>query len=97
MTKSKFKVKKHKYSKIHNGGSKTTIIKNKIENKNNCKIANCSHTNFYFNNIKGTCWMISVFMIVLMNNEAALKELETFTEEKFRENLKKTNYYSYLK
>jgi ankyrin repeat protein len=39
------------------------------------KLVSCKDTYGFFNNIKGTCWMISIFMIILMNNETALQNL----------------------
>ena len=39
------------------------------------KLVNCNDKYGFFNNTKGTCWMISIFMIILMSNETALQKL----------------------
>ena len=42
------------------------------------KLVNCNDEYGFFNNITGTCWMISILMIVLLSNKTALNNLNNF-------------------
>jgi hypothetical protein len=69
-------------TKKNNKTNKTKMIKQKGSGKLlDCakdNLLNCKNPNMFFNNIKGTCWMISIFMILLMNDDDALLELSKF-------------------
>jgi hypothetical protein len=64
---------KHKNKKIQKGGSGNSLQCSKNT------LLNCKNPDMFFNNIKGNCWMISIFMIVLMNDDNALLELSKFS------------------
>ena len=75
LSKLKFKKKTRKINKrkhIQNGGSKKSV-----------KVISCADNYEFFNNLIGTCWMISTLMILLMNNTIALQNIITFNKDIF--------------
>ena len=83
---SKYKKKNNHNKKTQKGGSNKVLAS---------KIIDCTNPYLFFNNTKGTCWMISIFMIILSNNNDALLELQKFTKELFLQQLY-NNEYIYL-
>ena len=56
------------------------------------KLVNCNDKYGFFNNTKGTCWMISIFMIILMSNE-----IEKTSVEIEQENDKNNSVFSLMR
>ena len=79
--------RRNKIEKEKNNATRRLFENETMEdiNSNICKL--------YFNNLKGTCWMISILMIVLMNNKPAMFRLLKIKKiDKDKTYIKKINH-----
>jgi ankyrin repeat protein len=72
---------------ISNNNSNNDSNNNSNKNNTQTNLVSCNDYFGYFNNSIGTCWMISTFMIILMNNKTALNNLSNFNEKLFKTKL----------
>jgi len=70
-----------KYKIINHKNNKNTIQKGGANLNIPIKTIQCENSYAYFNNAKGTCWMITSIMIILINDEVALNKLYTHSPE----------------
>ena len=79
-TNKKYSNKKYS-NKKQKGGSNLSL-----PNFNVSKTIKCDDKYAFFNNILGTCWMISTLMIILMSNNVIIQYLVTTTPKDIVEN-----------